>query len=81
MPLTPDLSFTGLDEFVNEPIVENWKAMSSKDEPKVVRMYNDAPSIEEYVSDDEEEDVSQPKIGKKTVRPIIVKKEFVKSKQ
>ncbi|GKD82385.1 hypothetical protein Tco_1349224 [Tanacetum coccineum] len=49
--------------------------MSSKDEPKVVRMYNDAPSIEEYVSDDEEEDVSQPKIGKKTVRPIIVKKE------
>ncbi|GJV07910.1 ribonuclease H-like domain-containing protein [Tanacetum coccineum] len=52
MPLTPDLSFTGLDEFVNEP-----------------------------VSDDEEEDVSQPKIEKKTIRPSIVKKELVKSKQ
>ncbi|GJX77339.1 ribonuclease H-like domain-containing protein [Tanacetum coccineum] len=25
MPLTPDLSFTGLDEFVNEPVVENSK--------------------------------------------------------
>ncbi|GKF75404.1 hypothetical protein Tco_0224848, partial [Tanacetum coccineum] len=30
---------------------------------------------------DEEEDVSQPKIEKNTVRPSIVKKEFVKSKQ
>ncbi|GKA79577.1 hypothetical protein Tco_0786173, partial [Tanacetum coccineum] len=26
MPPTPDLSFTGLDEFVNEPVVENTKA-------------------------------------------------------
>ncbi|GJW26705.1 ribonuclease H-like domain-containing protein, partial [Tanacetum coccineum] len=81
MPPTPDLSFTGLDEFVNEPVVENCKAMSSKEEPKVVRKNDDAPIIEEWVSDDEEEDVSQPKIEKKTVRPSIVKKEFVKSKQ
>ncbi|GJW91024.1 ribonuclease H-like domain-containing protein [Tanacetum coccineum] len=64
MPSTPDLSFTGLDEFVNEPIVENYKAMSSEDEPKVVRKYDDAPSIEEWVSDDEKEDVSQPKSKK-----------------
>ncbi|GJX47135.1 hypothetical protein Tco_0272325 [Tanacetum coccineum] len=56
MPPTPDLSFTGLDEFVNEPVVENSKAMSSKEEPK-------------------------HKTEKKTVRPSIVKKEFVKSKQ
>nr|GEU79725.1 hypothetical protein [Tanacetum cinerariifolium] len=54
MPPTPDLSFTGLDEFVNKPVVEN---------------YN------------EEEDVSQPKIEKKSVRPSIVKTEFVESKQ
>ncbi|GJR91432.1 ribonuclease H-like domain-containing protein [Tanacetum coccineum] len=54
MPPTPDLSFTGLDEFVNKPVVEN---------------------------NDEEEDVSQHKSEKKTVRPSIVKKEFVKSKQ
>ncbi|GKA13785.1 ribonuclease H-like domain-containing protein [Tanacetum coccineum] len=81
MPPTPDLSFTGLDKFVNEPVVENCKAMSSEEEPKVVRKYDDAPSIEEWVSDDEEEDVSQPKTEKKIVRPSIVKKEFVKSKQ
>ncbi|GKC91228.1 ribonuclease H-like domain-containing protein, partial [Tanacetum coccineum] len=81
MPPTPDLSFTGLDEFVYKPVVENYKAMSSKEEPKVVRKYDDAPSIEEWVSDDEEEDVSHPKIEKKIVRPSIVKKEFVKSKQ
>ncbi|GKA69899.1 hypothetical protein Tco_0775963, partial [Tanacetum coccineum] len=35
MPPTPDLSFTGLDEFVNEPVVENCKAMSSEEEPKI----------------------------------------------
>ncbi|GJT48574.1 hypothetical protein Tco_0974731 [Tanacetum coccineum] len=81
MPPTPDLSFIGLDEFVNEPVVENCKAMSSEEEPKVVRKYDDAPSIEEWVSDDEEEDVSQSKTEKKTVRPSITKKEFVKSKQ
>ncbi|GJW43328.1 hypothetical protein Tco_0072127 [Tanacetum coccineum] len=61
MPPTPDLSFTGLDEFVNKPIVENCKAMSSKEEPKVVRLNDDAPIIEEWVLDDEEDDVSQPK--------------------
>ncbi|GJU78579.1 ribonuclease H-like domain-containing protein [Tanacetum coccineum] len=81
MPPTPDLSFTGLDEFVNEPVVENCKAMSSEEEPKVVRKNDDAPIIKEWVSDDEEEDVSQPKTEKKIVRPSIVKKEFVKSKQ
>ncbi|GKC56367.1 ribonuclease H-like domain-containing protein, partial [Tanacetum coccineum] len=42
MPLTPDLSFIGLDEFVNKPVVENCKAMSSKEEPKVVKKYDDA---------------------------------------
>ncbi|GJW23790.1 hypothetical protein Tco_0034412, partial [Tanacetum coccineum] len=80
MPPTPDLSFIGLYEFVNKPIVENCKALSSEEEPKVVRKNDDAPCIEEWVSDDEEEDVSHPKIEKKTVMASIVKKEFVKSK-
>ncbi|GKB94655.1 ribonuclease H-like domain-containing protein [Tanacetum coccineum] len=81
LPPTPDLSFTSLDKFVNEPVVKNNKAMSSEEEPKVVRKNADARIIEEWVSDDEEEDMTQPKIEKKTVRPGIVKKEFVKSKQ
>ncbi|GJR00606.1 hypothetical protein Tco_0523590 [Tanacetum coccineum] len=42
MPPTPDLSFTGLVEFVNELVVENNKAMSSEEEPKVVRKNDDA---------------------------------------
>nr|GEY71800.1 hypothetical protein [Tanacetum cinerariifolium] len=81
MPPTPDLSFTGLDEFVNKLVVENRKTKSSEEEPKVVRKNDDAPIIKEWVSDDKEENVSQLKIKKKTVRPGIVKKEFVKSKQ
>ncbi|GJU40312.1 integrase, catalytic region, zinc finger, CCHC-type containing protein [Tanacetum coccineum] len=68
MSPTPDLSFIGLDKFVNKPVVENCKAMSSEEEPKVVRKNDDAPIIEEWVSDDEEDDVSQPKIEKKIGR-------------
>ncbi|GKA53988.1 hypothetical protein Tco_0752937 [Tanacetum coccineum] len=48
---------------------------------KVVRKNDDALIIEEWVLDDEEEDTSQPKIEKKTGRPSIAKKEFVKTKQ
>ncbi|GKE92198.1 hypothetical protein Tco_1573293, partial [Tanacetum coccineum] len=33
--------FNGLDEFVNKPVVENCKAMSSEEEPKIVRKYDD----------------------------------------
>ncbi|GKG26326.1 hypothetical protein Tco_0399472, partial [Tanacetum coccineum] len=44
-----DLSFTGLDEFVNEHVVEKSKVMSSKEEPKVIRKNDDALVIEEWV--------------------------------
>nr|GEW45299.1 putative reverse transcriptase domain-containing protein [Tanacetum cinerariifolium] len=81
MPSTPDLSFTGLDEFVNKPVVENCKAKSCEEKTKVVRKNDDASIIKEYVSDNEEEDVSRHKVEKKTVRPSIAKTEFVKPKQ
>ncbi|GKF00204.1 ribonuclease H-like domain-containing protein, partial [Tanacetum coccineum] len=79
MPPTPDLSFTGLDEFVNKAVVENRK--SNEEVSKVVRKNDDAPIIEEWVSDSEEENVSQTKTEKKKVKPSIAKKEFVKPKQ
>ncbi|GKE09222.1 ribonuclease H-like domain-containing protein, partial [Tanacetum coccineum] len=47
MPPTPDLSFIGLDEFVNKHVVENCKAMSSEEEHKIVRKNDDALCIEE----------------------------------
>ncbi|GJZ35849.1 hypothetical protein Tco_0581666 [Tanacetum coccineum] len=81
MPPTPDLSFTGLDKFVNKHVVANSKAMSSEEEPKEIKKCNDALIIEDWVSDGEEEDVSQPKIEKKIVKTSIIKKESVKSKQ
>ncbi|GJV46140.1 ribonuclease H-like domain-containing protein [Tanacetum coccineum] len=71
MTPTPDLSFTGLDEFVNKPVVENSKAKSSEEEPKEVRKNDDAPIIEEWMSDSEEENVSQTKTEKKTVKPKL----------
>ncbi|GJS03381.1 hypothetical protein Tco_0319889 [Tanacetum coccineum] len=69
------------DEFVNESVVENSKAMFSEEEPKVVRKNDDAPIIKEWVSDSDEENVSQTKTKKKTVKPSIAKIEFVKPKQ
>ncbi|GJX77722.1 hypothetical protein Tco_0324533 [Tanacetum coccineum] len=79
MPPTPDLSFTGLDEFVNKPVVEN--KTFDEEVSKVVRKSNDSPIIEDWVSDSEEENVSQTKTEKKIVKPSIAKTEFVKPKQ
>ncbi|GJU80183.1 hypothetical protein Tco_1282548 [Tanacetum coccineum] len=63
-PPTPDLSFTGLDEFVNKPVVENKK--SDEEVSKVVRKYDDSLIIEDWMLDSEEENVSQTKTEKKT---------------
>ncbi|GKA98559.1 ribonuclease H-like domain-containing protein [Tanacetum coccineum] len=48
MPPTPDLSFTGLDEFVNKLVVENRK--SDEEVSKVVRKSDDSLIIEDWVS-------------------------------
>ncbi|GJW48551.1 hypothetical protein Tco_0080197 [Tanacetum coccineum] len=52
MPLKPDLSFTGLEEFTNEPVVikpvvKNSEAKASEAKPKAVRKNNGAPIIED----------------------------------
>ncbi|GKE95686.1 hypothetical protein Tco_1580541, partial [Tanacetum coccineum] len=81
----PNLSFSGLEEFVSEPIVikhvvENSEAKASEANPKTVRKNNGAPIIEDWVSESEEEDVPQSKIEKKIVKPSFAKLEFVKPK-
>nr|GEW05422.1 hypothetical protein [Tanacetum cinerariifolium] len=81
MPPKPDLSFTCLDDFVNEPEVENSHTKSSEEETKFVKKNVDALTIKEWVSNDEDENVTQPKIEKKIVRRSIVKKEFVIPRQ
>ncbi|GJY13766.1 hypothetical protein Tco_0383075 [Tanacetum coccineum] len=91
MPPKPDLSFSGLEEFVNEPIVsepivkkpvvETSEAKASKEKPKAVRKNNGALIIEDWVSDSEEENVPQAKIEKKIVKPSFAKIKFVKSKE
>ncbi|GKE87732.1 hypothetical protein Tco_1565207 [Tanacetum coccineum] len=85
MPLKHDLS--GLDEFVNEPIVceptvkkpvvETSKAKASVDKPKAIRKNNGAPIIEDWVSDSEEEDVPQTKKEKKQMTHLSPKRNMV----
>ncbi|GJT88559.1 putative ribonuclease H-like domain-containing protein [Tanacetum coccineum] len=62
---------------VNSSFVEGCGSNTSKNvskvEPKKVRKNNDAPIIEDWVSDDEEQDGSKSKPEKKTVIPIAAK--------
>ncbi|GKD05245.1 hypothetical protein Tco_1180219 [Tanacetum coccineum] len=91
LPPKHDFSLSGIEEFVNEPIVseptvkkpvvETSEAKASADKPKVVRMNNGAPIIEDWVSDSEEEDVPQAKKEKKTVKFSFAKIKYVKSKK
>ncbi|GJU11570.1 putative ribonuclease H-like domain-containing protein [Tanacetum coccineum] len=49
-----------------------------EEEPKKAREINDAPIIEDWVSDDEDDVEPIPKVEKKIVIPTATKKEFVK---
>ncbi|GJS38163.1 hypothetical protein Tco_0563206 [Tanacetum coccineum] len=68
MPPKHDFSFSGIEEFVNEPIVS---------EPT----NNGAPIIKDWVPDSKEEDVPQAKKEKKIVKSSFAKIKFVKSKE
>ncbi|GJZ17444.1 ribonuclease H-like domain-containing protein [Tanacetum coccineum] len=91
MPRKPDLSFSGLKEFVNEPIVseptvkkpvvKTSEAKASADKPKVLRKNFGPPLIEDWISDSEDDTESKAKIEKKTVKPSFAKIEFCKSKE
>ncbi|GJY09150.1 hypothetical protein Tco_0377335 [Tanacetum coccineum] len=81
MPPKPDLLFSGLEEFLNEPIVsepivkkpENSEAKASEAKPKEVRKNNGALIIEDWVSDSEDEAELKPKIEKKTAKLSFAK--------
>nr|GEV60113.1 putative ribonuclease H-like domain-containing protein [Tanacetum cinerariifolium] len=55
MPPKFDLSYTGLDEFADKPVAKNTN--SFKEETKAIRKNSDALIIEEWVSDDEDENL------------------------
>nr|GEW55026.1 reverse transcriptase domain-containing protein [Tanacetum cinerariifolium] len=84
-------NFSGLEEFVNEhmisetavkkSVVETSEAKASADKPKVVRKNFGSLLIEDWISNSEDEDESNPKIEKKTIKPSFAKIEFVKSKE
>ncbi|GJU65224.1 ribonuclease H-like domain-containing protein [Tanacetum coccineum] len=52
-----------------------------EEEPKKTRESNDAPIIEDWVSNDEEEVEPIPKVEKKTAIPTATKKELVKTEK
>nr|GEV69074.1 putative ribonuclease H-like domain-containing protein [Tanacetum cinerariifolium] len=68
-----NLSYTGLEELFNEPKTKKLKDKSNDVEPESVKKDSDASIIEDWVSDDEEENVE-----KKKVKPSIHRINFVK---
>ncbi|GJY98084.1 hypothetical protein Tco_0514994 [Tanacetum coccineum] len=79
-PLIIDLSHSGIEKF-KEPEFEGYGVKVDKcvseTSPKEIKKTPDAPIIEEWVSDDEEQDKSKPKSEKKTVIPTVKKKELL----
>ncbi|GJV29169.1 ribonuclease H-like domain-containing protein [Tanacetum coccineum] len=83
-----DLSYSGLDEF-KEPEFKGYGPENSKKESNVVcenssnetKKNSDAPLIEEWVSDNEDEVESPVMVKKKIVFPTAAKIEFVRPKQ
>ncbi|GJU25382.1 hypothetical protein Tco_1164003 [Tanacetum coccineum] len=68
-------------QHVSASVKENSEAKTSEAKPEAVRKNNGALIIEDWVSDSEEENVSQTKIEKKIAKPSFVKIDFVKAKQ
>ncbi|GKF36222.1 hypothetical protein Tco_0112980, partial [Tanacetum coccineum] len=78
IPPKPNLSFFGLEEFMNEPIVseptvkksivETSELKSSVDKPKAVRKNDGSPIIKDWISNSEKEDVPRAKKEKKKVK-------------
>ncbi|GJV07774.1 hypothetical protein Tco_1345430 [Tanacetum coccineum] len=81
-PTKLDLSYSGLGEF-KQPEFEGYGVKVDKSvcekSSKEIKKTPGAPIIEDWVSDDEEQDESKPK--KKTVIPTAAKIEFVRPKQ
>nr|GEX42887.1 hypothetical protein [Tanacetum cinerariifolium] len=63
-----------LEELFNEPKTKKSKDKSNEVEPESVRKHSDAPIIEDWVSDDKEEEVE-----KQEVKPSINRINFVKA--
>ncbi|GJY14192.1 hypothetical protein Tco_0383501 [Tanacetum coccineum] len=72
IPPKPDLSFSSLEEFMNEPIVSELTGKKPVVETSEAKASTDKPK-------DEAE--TKPKIEKKTVKPSFAKIEFVKPKK
>nr|GEV99485.1 putative ribonuclease H-like domain-containing protein [Tanacetum cinerariifolium] len=78
MPPKPDLVYPSLDDFVDESVSESIVEKHTVDanEPKTIRKENEAPIIEDWLSESEEE--YEPK--SQSVKPDFTKIEFVKPK-
>nr|GEU91096.1 reverse transcriptase domain-containing protein [Tanacetum cinerariifolium] len=90
LPPKLDLSFSGLEEFLNEPIVseptvkkpvfETSKAKASTDKHKDVRKKFGSLLIEDWITDSEDEAESKPKIEKKLLNLVLLKQSLLNLK-
>ncbi|GJW89202.1 ribonuclease H-like domain-containing protein, partial [Tanacetum coccineum] len=89
-PTPLDLSYSGLEEFKQPEVNEYGPRDSSlkpttgcdkeEEEPKKARENNDAPIIEDWVSDDEDEVEPIPKVEKKLLYLLLLRKSLLNLK-
>ncbi|GKD68804.1 hypothetical protein Tco_1322894, partial [Tanacetum coccineum] len=77
MPPKSDLFYPSLDDFVDESVVE--KPTVETNELETARKENEAPIIEDWVSDSDEENVPKVKTVDMLNKPSFAKINFVKS--
>nr|GEY26804.1 ribonuclease H-like domain-containing protein [Tanacetum cinerariifolium] len=62
---------------VKKPVIKTSEVKASEDKPKVISNNSGPPIIEDWIPDSEDEDVSKPKIEKKTIKPSFAKIENI----
>nr|GEW20977.1 hypothetical protein [Tanacetum cinerariifolium] len=72
-PPKSDLSSTRSEELFNKPKTKKSKDKSNEVEPESIRKHSDAPIIEDWVSDDEEEEVEKQEVKSSINRINFVK--------
>ncbi|GJX58818.1 retrovirus-related pol polyprotein from transposon TNT 1-94 [Tanacetum coccineum] len=75
------LSFTGLLSLFNKPVVENSKAMSSEEEPKVVKKSNDAQLLKTGCQILRKKMCLKLKLRRKQLSLVLLRQSLSKSKQ
>ncbi|GJV82241.1 putative ribonuclease H-like domain-containing protein [Tanacetum coccineum] len=77
MPPKPDLVLRNIDDYANKPVDKSSEVKTCDAKPETIRRECNAPIIEDWESDSDEEDEPKAKVVRKTVESKTVEKDDV----